>query len=82
MNALAGVNSPPSKVNIPKEVTVTRTGMLFNIKLFNCNGKKIVIRKRTKKIHSRGEFHLSLISFYEHSINISLYMHTEKVILC
>lgn len=29
VNALAGVNLPPSKVNIPKEVTITRTGMLF-----------------------------------------------------
>jgi hypothetical protein len=47
VNALAGVNSPPSKVNIPKEVTVTRTGMLFSINLFSCNRRKIVRKKAT-----------------------------------
>jgi hypothetical protein len=36
VNARAGVKFPPSKVNNPKEVTVTTTGMLFSIKLFNC----------------------------------------------
>lgn len=39
VNALAGVRSPPSKVNIPKEITVTTTGMLFSMKPFNC-GKR------------------------------------------
>jgi hypothetical protein len=36
VNARAGVKFPPSKVNKPKEVTVTTTGMLFSIKLLNC----------------------------------------------
>lgn len=30
VNALAGVRSPPSKVNNPNEITVTTTGMLFS----------------------------------------------------
>lgn len=43
VNALAGVKSPPSSVNIPKETTVTNTGILFSIKVFNCDckGKKV-----------------------------------------
>ena len=41
VNALAGVNSPPRKVNTPNEVTVTTTGMLLSIKLFNCKTKTI-----------------------------------------
>ena len=36
VNALAGVKSPPSKVNAPNEVTVTITGMLFRMKLLHC----------------------------------------------
>lgn len=36
VNARAGVKSPPSKVNIPNETTITTTGILFSIKLFNC----------------------------------------------
>lgn len=40
VNALAGVKSPPSSENIPKDTTVTITGILFNIKLFNCTSKK------------------------------------------
>lgn len=41
MKALAGVNSPPRKVKHPKEITVTRTGMLFSIKLLHCKvGKR------------------------------------------
>lgn len=39
VNALAGVRSPPSKVNTPKETTITKTGILFNMKLFNCRKK-------------------------------------------
>lgn len=46
VNALAGVKSPPSKVNAPNETTVTTTGMLFSIKLLNCNREQI-IKKRT-----------------------------------
>ena len=43
VNALAGVRSPPSRVNIPNEITITTTGMLFSIKTLNCKttGKKI-----------------------------------------
>lgn len=36
VNALAGVKSPPSKVNMPNEITVTTTGMLFSIKPLHC----------------------------------------------
>lgn len=36
VNALAGVRSPPSKVNNPNEVTVTTTGMLFSMKVLHC----------------------------------------------
>lgn len=36
VKALAGVKSPPSKVNTPNEITVTKTGMLFSINEFNC----------------------------------------------
>lgn len=39
VNALAGVKSPPKAVNNPKAVTVTKTGMLFSMKLFNCKNK-------------------------------------------
>lgn len=42
VNALAGVKSPPSKVNIPNEVTVTRTGMLFSIKVLSYIRRKAV----------------------------------------
>lgn len=34
--ALAAVKFPPSKVKPPNEITVTRTGMLFSMKLLNC----------------------------------------------
>lgn len=34
VNALAAVRSPPSKVNVPNEITITRTGILFSTKLF------------------------------------------------
>lgn len=37
VKALAGVNSPPSNVNNPNETTMTTTGILFNINVFNCN---------------------------------------------
>ena len=36
VNALAGVRSPPSKVNDPNEVTVTIIGMLFSMKVLHC----------------------------------------------
>lgn len=39
VNALDGVKSPPRTVNNPKAATVTKTGMLFNIKPFNCKNK-------------------------------------------
>ena len=39
VNALDGVKSPPKAVNNPKAVTVTKTGMLFSMKLFNCKIK-------------------------------------------
>lgn len=39
VNALDGVKSPPKAVNNPKAVTVTKTGMLFSMKLFNCKNK-------------------------------------------
>ena len=42
VNALAGVKSPPSKVNVPNETTVTTTGMLFSIKLLNCNKRHLI----------------------------------------
>jgi len=81
VNALAGVNSPPSKVNTPKEVTVTRTGMLFSIKLLSCNRRKIV-RKNVINFHSLEEFHLIEI-VNKHAMKIVVWhMHIEKVILC
>ena len=49
VNALAGVKSPPSKVNIPNETTITTTGMLFRMKLFNCKICKISMRFHFKR---------------------------------
>ena len=45
VNALAGVKSPPSKVNKPNETTVTTTGMLFSIKLLHCKARDRIRRK-------------------------------------
>lgn len=42
VKALAGVKSPPSKVNSPNETTITTTGMLLSMKLFSCKSQKIV----------------------------------------
>lgn len=42
VNALAAVKSPPRKVNIPKETTVTTTGALFSMKLLNCNSRHLM----------------------------------------
>jgi hypothetical protein len=36
VKALAGVKSPPSNVNTPNEITVTKTGMLFSINELHC----------------------------------------------
>lgn len=36
VNAFAGVKSPPRREYTPKEATVTKTGMLFRMKLLNC----------------------------------------------
>lgn len=36
VKALAGVRSPPSKVNTPNVITVTKTGMLFRINPLHC----------------------------------------------
>lgn len=36
VNAFAGVRSPPSSENTPKDITVTITGMLFRIKELHC----------------------------------------------
>lgn len=53
VNARAGVKSPPSKVNVPNETTVTITGMLFNMKLLHCKTtyKEIISSQRVKVIH-------------------------------
>ena len=40
VNALAGVKFPPSNVNIPKDITVTKTGMLFSMNPLHCKQKK------------------------------------------
>lgn len=40
VNALAGVRFPPSRVNIPNEITITTTGILLSMKLFNCKFTK------------------------------------------
>jgi hypothetical protein len=48
VNALAGVRSPPSKVNIPNEITVTTTGMLFSINPLHCKTRERV--RKMKKI--------------------------------
>lgn len=45
VNALAGVRSPPSKVNIPNEITVTTTGILLSIKPLHCK-----IRRKINKM--------------------------------
>lgn len=45
VNALAGVRSPPSRVNIPNEITITITGILLSMKLLNCNVTKRVSYK-------------------------------------
>lgn len=39
VNALAGVKSPPRREYTPNEATVTKTGMLFSMKLLNCKAK-------------------------------------------
>lgn len=41
VNALAGVRVFPRKVNIPNEITVTKTGMLVSINPFNCKTNKV-----------------------------------------
>ena len=45
VKALAGVNSPPRRVKHPNEITVTRTGMLFRIKVLHCKVGKRKISK-------------------------------------
>jgi hypothetical protein len=49
VNALAGVRSPPSKVNIPNEITVTTTGKLFSINPLHCK-----TRERVRKMKKHG----------------------------
>ncbi len=46
VNALAGVRSPPSKVNIPNEITVTTTGVLFSINPFHCKTRERVSKMK------------------------------------
>ena len=48
VKALAGVRSPPRKVNNPNETTVTTTGMLFSINPLHCKTREKV--KNMKKI--------------------------------
>ena len=47
VNARAGVRSPPSSVNNPNEVTVTRTGRLFSINPLNCKTKERLCQEVT-----------------------------------
>lgn len=63
VNALAGVKSPPSKVNAPNEIAVTKAGMLFSKKLLNCIEIKIVIMRRENKnlSYPTGSIQCSLI---------------------
>lgn len=60
VNARAGVKCPPSKVNNPKEVTVTTTGMLFSIKLLNCKEtiSKSEITMKLRLRYSYGYAHV------------------------
>jgi len=41
VKALAGVKSPPSNVNTPNEITVTKTGMEFSINELHCKKNSI-----------------------------------------
>lgn len=53
VKALAGVKSPPSKVKTPKEITVTKTGMLFRINELHCQeefNKGMKSRSNIRKI--------------------------------
>ena len=54
VNALAGVRFPPSKVNNPKETTVTTTGMLFSINPLNCK-----ISKRIRVVKGKNAKYLN-----------------------
>lgn len=52
VKARAGVRSPPNKVNIPNETTVTRTGMLFNMKLLHCKSENCQKKFKEKKTNN------------------------------
>jgi len=45
VKALEGVKSPPSKVNIPNDVTVTRTGILLSMKVLHCRGNENGVKR-------------------------------------
>lgn len=75
VKALAGVKFPPSKVNMPNEMTVTTTGMLFRMKPFNCqmretleNNKLItkldayIIQMTTRSNYQQATAHNSLVA--------------------
>lgn len=49
VNALAGVRSPPSKVNIPNEITITKTGILFKRNMFNCKKQWRMLNRARRK---------------------------------
>lgn len=61
VNALAGVKSPPSRVNAPNETTVTTTGMLLSMKLLNCK-KGNLLKEKTNKLREHGRKTLTLHS--------------------
>ena len=58
VKALAGVKSPPSNVNTPNEITVTKTGMLFSI----------------NELHSQEEFNKVMKSRSNAGKNIYIYL--------
>lgn len=45
VNALAGVKSPPRKVYIANDITVTTTGILLRMKRFNCRQNIMLVAK-------------------------------------
>lgn len=77
VNALAGVKSPPRKVNIPNDVSVTTTGMLFSIKLLNCKNRG----NWSEKLQGSPEkmyYHILFISNLSRNEQLLIHMQTKK----
>jgi len=72
VKALAGVKSPPSNVNTPNEITVTKTGMLFSINELHCQ------EEFNKEMKSRSNAGNKNIYTYRFSGLIRVFMVNAK----